>query len=179
MVQWRIFYHFVFFFVCLINLLALFCLLVKNIVENDSFRGYFIVSTFYTLIYKLCNFLFLIRMPVRPTYLIYPLIWNTFLALYIPLHLPCVPKASPARTLLARVSNNTFPFFFPFNQNTNAKRVRVNREAREYNDNNNKNKNKRAFSKGYATSSVCRGRVAENFTFFASEQPSSNLTRVS
>lgn len=55
-------------------LLALFCLFVKNIVENDSFfffNGYFIVSTFYTLIYKLCNFAFLvIRMPVRLTYLI-------------------------------------------------------------------------------------------------------------
>lgn len=63
-------YFLSFFFVCIFNLLALFCLLVKNIVENDSFRGYFIVSTFYTLIYKLCNFFVLIRMPVRPTYLI-------------------------------------------------------------------------------------------------------------
>lgn len=96
------------------NLLALFCLFVKNIVENDSFfffNGYFIV--FYVLYTNIqvmwsCVFFSLLNPYACPSHLSnYLLTWNTLLAadfffFYFPLHLSCVSQTVPPARMYRR-----------------------------------------------------------------------------
>lgn len=95
------------------NLLALFCLFVKNIVENDPFFSSMAISsssTFYTLIYKLCDLAFfsLLNPYACPSHLSnYLLTWNTLLAadfffFYFPLHLSCVSQTVPPARMYRR-----------------------------------------------------------------------------
>lgn len=96
------------------NLLALFCLFVKNIVENDPFfffNGYFIV--FYVLYTNIqvmwsCVFFSLLNPYACPSHLSnYLLTWNTLLAadfffFYFPLHLSCVSQTVPPARMYRR-----------------------------------------------------------------------------